>query len=146
MERPSNPVWGSGCHQGPPAAAHSPAVKDHSNNNPFRLAGGVGAPSPHAAVSLRPLEVRALMRPAQTPKEGGKPAEGQTQADTVWRRSPERRGEPPQASAGAAQPRTFRSGQRSAEPPGGGCGVAGSSGTGRAQRRRCFPVEPLGGQ
>jgi len=42
-------------------------------------------------------------------------------------------------------PLTGRSGTRSAEPPGGGCGVAGISGTGRAQRRRCFPLCPSGG-
>jgi hypothetical protein len=63
----------------------------------------------------------------------------------VLRESPGQRGEPLQASAGAAQPRTFRSGKRSAEPPRGGCGVAGISGTGRVQRAGAFLLSPLGG-
>jgi hypothetical protein len=46
LERPSKPSWGSGRHRGPPAAAHSPAVKDHSNDTPLRPGRGLGVPHP----------------------------------------------------------------------------------------------------
>jgi hypothetical protein len=63
----------------------------------------------------------------------------------VLRGSPERRGEPPQEPVGAAQPPTFRSAAMGRAPSREGRGVTGTSGTGRAQRRRCLPLEPLGG-
>jgi len=64
----------------------------------------------------------------------------------VLRGSPERHGEPPQEPVGAAQPPTFRSAAIGRAPSRGGRGVPGTIGTGRAQRRRCLPLEPLGGR
>ena len=56
----------------------------------------------------------------------------------VLRGSPGRREEPPQGSTGAAQPRTFGS-VSDPQSPWRGLGATGTSGTGRAQRRRCLP-------
>ena len=53
----------------------------------------------------------------------------------------------PQHTARPADQSTSLGAQRAAKPPPrGGWGVTGSSGTGRAQRRRCLPLCPCGGR
>ena len=50
---PARPLRPWEAFHGVPIAAHSPAVKDHSNHNPFRLAGVRGRPAPRVDASPR---------------------------------------------------------------------------------------------